>query len=1253
MKFPLAIFSLLLAAGLLDAAPSPLLFRAPFEKTLDASVHGGPGKPIAQQRAALAEGPDNRPAVSIPVNGQLVYEGSGNFYLPSGNVSFWWRPDAPVQSKEADVLSLSGMQRFYFCRWLRIATSRQRLMVALYHGDWIDGIDDAGAVPPAPKPRKSLRYETWLPTPLSAGQWYHVSISWDMARGLACYLDGELVKEIRRPWFYGGNANHISLAARSTSYSKPAGATFPQSFADVQILDHWIDGDDVARIMQGEAPVGGESLEPMLEERAKRLGLGQGLAVPQAGSGEALWLTQAGLPVGYDVLRRSHGALDGDLGRAWPMYQGYRDSGKTLLVDPVPGTKLNMLQTLGSGEMSVAALDAQGNETPLLEFNAGGVAVAAAYRPGEALAPARLKVRRENGALFHLGAFEAGYRAMPKTGSDGWSSHLLSPGVAAEAGEPLLQSEYPPYDRTLLTTTPAKHAAATLRLPARRASHLLGPVFEEQTGLGAIALSLAVEKAPKETDLTVMLVDPVSYERKAMVATFRAVASTPGKGMRLEAVLDVRDLVYPKGSRPWLIIYPANDLDLQPGGSTLAVRTVPVAVAKKEFVEDQMALINDAFQERSEGRPWSRNPKQLKLLGSLLGQIDYLRALEPDNQTLLGYWHWTHPKEPTPKVKLPPVPEGVPPWAFYTEQATQLFRKQAHWWIDHRQTPSGEFGAPDGINDDTDLIQDWLAIDLMNGPDEKIRRSVEKVADISWRLCTTDGVSNQVTDTLHIYEWGINAQTLAFLLNYGDPVYYQRLLDFASRYPGLMTETRDGKHLHFRSWYFGANRTITEGIYGRDLTINALLLQPAMLLGWYNGDANATGIVSRWTASMRDHMLEQAPKTQRTPGVAIEIPSEKVIAEPFIRLAFSDAVWASYKLTGERSFRDFAGQMIDWEISRKPTEKVHATASLLGAYLRETGDDRWDEEWRTRASDPELWKRSLHNNNYKDLDAFYAAWLRTGENRWLDEGSKLALYHLTWSMPMLTEAEATTDRVWLPQRLANQTTLGGFSILRNQIFPKHAMSWENASGRFAPLVRVQTPERLEAEVWNLEAREVTVNARFWALAGGRYEVIVTTGVDTDANTAHEVARSEATLERYSSLPLKLPAGGVARLELRLKEPGSDVRQRADLAISPLDSFYDAEKGTLTCQIHNIGSRPSAPFRVVVSEGGKELLSREFEALPPPEAFKTARHAVVIPIQRPEAPLEITIALAKDVDEITLSNNRLTIVPQNRTTPPAL
>src|SRR5690606_21800494 len=120
----------------------------------------------------------------------------------------------------------------------------------------------------------------------------------------------------------------------------------------------------------------------------------------------------------------------------------------------------------------------------------------------------------------------------------------------------------------------------------------------------------------------------------------------------------------------------------------------------------------------------------------------------------------------------------------------------------------------------------------------------------TWHETTTDGVSNQITDTLHIYEWGINAQTLAFMLNIGDPVYYERLLRFASRYDDLTTTVGDKNHRHFKSWYFGASKTVTEGIYGQDRAINALLLQPAMLLAWYNGDPKSRDLIADWSRAM-------------------------------------------------------------------------------------------------------------------------------------------------------------------------------------------------------------------------------------------------------------------------------------------------------------------------------------------------------------------------------------------------------------------
>ncbi len=1231
----LAGMALLCAVAPLQADEGGPLFHTPFAKTLEAKVSSGPSQPLYAKKTTFCEGPLGLPGVSIPIDGQLVYEGAGNAFISSGAVSFWWRPDGKIPREETSVLSISGFQRFYFCRWLHVIVKSGRLAVVLYHGDSAEVFEDEGAVPGALESGRvrKVRYEVTAKRPLKQGEWVHVTISWDMGRGLALYLDGKPAGAVKLPWFYGGNINQISLGVSSTSYTKARTSNYPQSFADVRIEEDWLTEADAAKLARNEAPEGTDrDAGPMLEERARRLGLGRELPLPQVGGKGALWLKQIGMRDARDVMRKARAGVDGDLGRAWPMYQGYSNSGEMLRIALPEGTEVDVVQALGSGSMQVLAAEA---EAPILGWKAAPTAVHAALLP-EPRKTSELQVKRADGVLFEVGAFRSAQKPLPAAAEEGWKFYPLAKAEPSEA----IRRDFAPADRLTLATEAGEGGG--LVLPAKQAVHALGPIVKGATGVKAIALDLVLEDVPAGADLFLMVADPLNYERQALVANVRLEL---GKGEnRRQVVLDLRDLVYPDGTRPQVTLYSNTPLALKE--ARLGTQWASVEEAKAEAFPDLLALLNDDFQERSEGRPWAHDPKKLKGLHALLSKIDFLLELEPDNKEVQSYWHWTHPTQPTPKVELPPVPEGVPPWAFYTQRAIEGFRHCAHWWIDNRQNEKGEFGAPDGVNDDTDLIQDWLAIDLMNGPDAKIRESVEKVAEISWHEKTTDGFSNQVTDTLHIYEWGINAQTLAFLLNYGDPVYYERLLRFASRYPTIMEEACEGKHLHFKSWYFGASRVVTEGVYGRDILRNALLLQPAMLLAWYNGDPKAAEIVARWSTAMREHITERASKTSRVPGLSIAIPSGKVVEEDFFSLSFADAVLAAWEFTGDAAHKTFLGDIIQYEMSRKPLERLHSARSAVGTYLRETGDARWDARWKEAASDPSLWTRSMHNNNYKDLDYFMLTWLRTGEDRWLDEGAKLALYHLTWSIPMLTEAEATTDRVWVPQRLANQMTLGGLSILRNEIYPKHAVSWENASGRFAPLVRKRASDLLELEVCNLEPKPLEVDARLWALEPGVYEVTTRATAQSDPEKVLEEATSELKVERYTRLPLKLPGGSNATVSLRLKTKAAQtLHDRADLALSHLDARYNPATKELACIVHNIGTRESGPFEVVATVGGKEVARRQLPSLKPPEAYRTHKATVSLPVENPALPVIVEVRAGEGVEEITLHNNRKSLTPQ--------
>lgn len=1238
---------LLLQTAYASTGDSHLLFRMSGAEGNHAVVYGDHGEPHYADQVSRTEGPDGREAVSVGVGSRLVYEGRGNAFIPAGTISFWWRPDKEVQATEAEVLGLSSMQRFYFCRWIRIHTKSRRLHVTLYHSDGAEIFDDTETVR-APDRAKARHIRYGLHdgrTRLNPGQWVHVTVTWDMSGGIALYVNGELAHKVEDSWFYAGNMNHIALGSSSSSYSQARDATFPQSYADVRIYDHALDATAVKELAEGREPVlKTPDWQPMLEQRVARYGLDSEASLPEIGiesfDNKGLRVRQVGVVSSRDVMRNTRAAVDGDLGRAWPMYQGYSNSGENLDIRLSDKSAFNVIQAMGSGPMRMEVSGKDGETETLLALESHQTRLVSKMFPARKTHE-HLRVVRDHGLLFNTEILDVNLDSLPSAGSRGWDFYGLAKGNVEEERYQRVRDEFASYDRMVLQAVASASGEESLRLPMGRMLHLTGPLLKEKRGLAELVVDLKLTGNRTETEFALMLLDPVNDVRRAAMVNFRVLPRSTG----VRILLDPSDLVYEEGGQPWLVLIANQDLEIELSHSRVGYQWIPEEDAHKEFFHVQMGEVNESFQELSESRPWAHSPERLKLLGTLLKGIDVLREMEPDNPMVQGYWHWTHPREKTPDVRLPELPEGVPAWAFYAEQANQLFKKAAYWWIDNRQSPMGEFGAPDGINDDTDLIQDWLAIDLMNGPDEKIRKAVEKVAQISWDLKTVDGVSFKVTDTLHMYEWGINAQTLAFLLNYGDPVYFERLLRFASHYQEWMTELEACGHLHFKTWYFGVGGIRTEGVYGRDILLNGLMLQPAMLLAWYNGDPYCKDLVIRWADGMREHLWQQGEETNRIPGLSVAVPSGKIIPETTIRTSYPDVAWAAWKFSGEQKFLEIIEQIIDWNLTRRPLQNLHTGSSVISAYLNETGNDRWDKRWIQDASDSKLWETSLHNSNYRQLAPFHAAWLRTQEDHWLDQGAKLTLYHTTWGYPMLTEAEATTDRVWLPQPLINRMFLGDLSIIRNQIYPKHAVSWEHASGRFAPLVRKHSSSVLEFEVQNLEAHPITVEARIWSLDAGLYEMKVDSTSRRDESVTKESDVQPMKIQRYSSLPVQVPADGKTRVTLTLSEKAEPVEGLADLGISHLDARYNRVDSVLTVVVHNIGTRPSGPFQVTARRDGNEIYSATFDSLNPPENFRTDKVELAIPVSGLQDEIVIEVNHLSDEREITLHNNGLRIRPE--------
>ena len=1214
-------------------AETGVLFHASFDEALEAQVAHASGSTLFYDDDVIrGEGRLGEAAV-VPTGGALVYEGSGAAYMDQGTLSFFWQIQSDPGKTEFEIAQLSSLQRYYFCRWLRVYGGSGKFRLALHHD--MDRSSDRllGS-------RQSIE----------KGRWYHVAVTWHQAQGVALYIDGQLAGRRDEPWHFGGNLNALGLGTSKSSYTRARPATRDQAFDEVRIYDRPLTEAQVEELAQGRAVALEETEvdQALADWRRQVYGWDQPEGLPELAVGpeaEGTGVRQVGVEKATDVLRTTLAGMDGDTGRAWPGYIGYADAGNQLRIALTPGARVDVIQMRVAGKMDVrlpgrgeakgASLLASDASYPttahaVLSTPVTGEGLEASGAAGEADVSGD---RRGQGLLFDLRLFER----VPFEGGEGegWQAYSLGALPGTMAGDPVadrVREEFHPQDQLALVAGEGE-SAETLTLQGMSAVHVLGPRSQERRGLTEIVLDLALVEAGESAvpgAVQVRVIDPLNYERSMLTVDHRLVGEAEG---RLRLRLDLRDLVLPPGMRPWLVLTFERGVTLDAGASQVRYRWASVEAALPEYLHDEFAMGREIFRDISEGRPWAHPPERTKWLRSLLNILNELRELAPDHERVAAYWHWVHPREAKPRVELPAVPEGTPVWASYMDRVITMCREAAHWWVENRQTPEGEFGAADGINDDTDLVQDWLALDLMRGPDPVLRHSAKIVADLSYERGMADGLSFKITDTLHMYEWGMNVQTLMAVMDYGNPVYIERLMESARQYEKLMFENDEG-HLHFRSWYYGAPGITTEGRYGVDRQINALTLQPAMLLTWYNGNAYCRDVLTQWTDAMIEHTQAQAATGHKFYGADVEAKTDRTIPQRYLGIAFPDAVWASYEFTGDRRYLDFIGEAMELEMSRG-RDTLLRTTSVIGRYLDEGDSQHQLEKHQAVIADPAWWIGSLHNGNYRPLAHFYAVWRGTGDRSVLDEAMRLTLNDLIWSLPMLTEAEQSTDRVWLPQRMSNRLALGDVSILRNQIFPKHAVSWEHATGRITPLVHTQSKQHLDLTVVNLESEAVQVDMRLWRLEHGRYRV--TQGPESDDAVDSSGTPQEMELARYDTMPLTIPAGGAWRVTFEQVEALDDVRARADLAVCADDMEYDAATGDLTLVVHNIGAKASEPCRLKVRGADGVVHEVEVAALEAPLDLHPRRQSVTLK-GIPAGTLQVAIELADGQREITLVNN---------------
>ncbi len=621
--------------------------------------------------------------------------------------------------------------------------------------------------------------------------------------------------------------------------------------------------------------------------------------------------------------------------------------------------------------------------------------------------------------------------------------------------------------------------------------------------------------------------------------------------------------------------------------------------------------------------------KRQGLYRRLYADISDLLRVDPDHREARAYWaDISYGNQGDLPFRQPEPPPGVPLWAFRQVEELKLARRFVNWWIDQRQVAFGDFGG--GISDDSDMVQQWPGLALMGVDPDKLNASLTALADAAHRHgMFTDGLATLVTDELHAYEEGINSDSAALYLNWGNPKVVERMMATVDALHRVVLPNPAG-HLHFASNWYGGNKIYREGPWEWGKPYSYTVIHPAVLLGGFNADPRSRAMVIGLCDGYLAH-ARQAPdgtwvlpnevnwRTDAERGGEIHQGSGATVPLQLF--------WAAYRWTGDEKYlRPLLNR-----VAKAGERSINEMGENLLDVLGRRGD--WGKALLDKAA------------GAKGGFELYAAWQVTGDKAWLERLAAEGIRDKSQNLYMNTEGHWWSDRVESPSDLLQRQRLGGVALRRNWQYPGHTVSWRFAEPDGAEQVAILVPgatrDRFTVIAHNLSDRPQAATMTTWNVTAGQWRMVAGVDRDGDDRPDGETASQAVPLERSASLPLTLAPGQTTVLAFTLEQPTTPTEQRPDLGIGPDD--VRPGRGGLSVTVHSLGAADAAGGTVLLEDGdGKVLASAPVPALAAPRDLKPRTAEVTLPLPAGVKPagLTVRVALPGDAAEVTMANNRV-------------
>lgn len=246
-----------------------------------------------------------------------------------------------------------------------------------------------------------------------------------------------------------------------------------------------------------------------------------------------------------------------------------------------------------------------------------------------------------------------------------------------------------------------------------------------------------------------------------------------------------------------------------------------------------------------------------------------------------------------------------------------------------------------------------------------------------------------------------------------------------------------------------------------------------------------------------------------------------------------------------------------------------------------------------------------------------------------------------------TEGSLWIDRVSVPTGELQRARLGAVALVRNSLFPGHAVSWKFAAPANDQSVAILVPDATATSfkviAYNLENSPVHATMTGWNIDPGTWDI--TQGIDTDDDDTADgtIATSTAVFERTRSVELTLAPRATTVLTFKLKTPGTPYWQRPDLGIDPQDVTVRGRE--VRVKIHSLGSVPAPATTVAVRDAsGRILATAAVPALAAPLDLmpKTTEVSLTLPAGATTNGARVEIDPDHALTEITALNNAVSL-----------